>query len=154
MKHTLLFFLMLMPLLAMGAERKSAGPGGLKREAAVAETPCVADTIAARPKAIRLSGYQKTNQANVESFFATNQLGADSVITAFEVELTYTDPNGRMLHRRTVLVRGLIPPGETRALTIPAWDKQHAFHYSGSPAPKRRRSEPFFVKSKILRIIL
>ncbi len=120
-----------------------------------APVEAVMDTIPApRPDAIRFSGFEKTNPSNRETFFATNQLGPDSTVTAIELTLTYFDMEGHQLHQRTELIRCIIPPGETRALSLPSWDPNHAFHYHLSTPPRTRRSTPFRVTSTLHRLLL
>ena len=115
----------------------------------------VMDTIALpRNDAVRFSGYEKENRSTRETFFITNNLGPDSTLTAIEVTFTYFTMQGKQLHQRTELIRCLIPPGETRALSIPTWDSNHAFHYHLSTPPRSRRSSPFRVTSTPLRLIL
>ncbi len=113
------------------------------------------DTIQSpRADAVRFSGYEKTNPSTKETFFATNNLGPDSTITALEVTITYLDLEGNQLHERTELLKCLIPSGETRALSLRAWDANHAFHYYLSTPPRSRRSSPFRVASRLRRLVL
>ncbi len=113
------------------------------------------DTIdAPRADAVRFSGFEKTNPSTRETFFITNSLGADSTIVAVEFTLTYFDTDGNQLHERTETIRCLLPPGETRAASLPSWDANHAFHYHLSTPPARRRSSPFSVRSRLRKIIL
>ncbi|MDE6534877.1 MAG: hypothetical protein K2K82_02595 [Muribaculaceae bacterium] len=115
----------------------------------------VMDTIALpRTDAVRFSGYEKENRSTRETFFVTNNLGSDSTLTAIEVTFTYFTMDGKQLHQRTELIHCLIPPGETRALSISSWDANHAFHYHLSTPPRQRRSAPFRVTSTPLRLIL
>lgn len=116
------------------------------------DTKEVLDTIAVAANQLILSGYDKPNGANKETFLVTNQM--DSTITMLEVELTYEDMTGRMLHRRTEQVRCLIPSGETRSLKIATWDPNHSYHYFRSAAPSRKASVPYRVSSKPLRVVL
>ena len=145
----LLFLLMaFMPFCASAALPK------LKRPKTVT-TEAVIDTIALpRPEAVRFSGYEKENRSTRETFFVTNNLGQDSTLTAIEVTFTYFTMDGKQLHQRTELIHCLIPPGETRALSIPTWDSNHTFHYYLSTAPRQRRSSPFRVTATPLRLIL
>lgn len=149
----LLALSLLLSATPLAARRLKTGPGLSRPQREATVNP--ADTIAdPRTGAIILSGYEKTNSSSRETFFATNNLGPDSTVTAIELTLTYSDSEGRMLHRRTELVRCLIPPGETRALSLPTWDTNRAFHYRGSPAPPRRRSTPFDVTSAVNRLVI
>lgn len=98
------------------------------------------------PRAVTFSGYDKTVDSNSETFFATNHLLPDSTLTAIFITLTYTDMQGRMLHKADKKIDVEIPSGETRHITIAAWDKNHVFHYHASPTPTRRQSSPYKVK--------
>lgn len=141
-------------LIAMMPFYLSAALPKLKRPK-TANIEAVMDTIdVVRADAVRFSGYEKTNPSNRETFFATNNLGADSTLTAIELTLTYFTLDGKQLHQRTELIHCLIPSGETRALSLPSWDANHAFHYYLSTPPRTRRSTPFRVTSSPLRLIL
>lgn len=154
--NRLLAIFLLLTAFALGvAGRKLPATPKLKRVATEnVSAPNTPDTIAARPGAISLSGYEKTNPSMKETFFATSAFGADTTVTAIELTLTYCDMSGRMLHRRTEIVRCLLPPGETRALELPTWDRNRAFHYFRSEPPKRRRSTPFKVESRVERVVI
>lgn len=136
-------FILLLTLLA-----------GLPKLQRVPEPEVEFDTIAVREHALTLSGYDKPNGASRETFLVTNEFGPDSVVTMLELELTYEDMTGRMLHRRTEQVRCLIPTGETRTLKIPTWDPNHSYHYYRSTAPTRKSSVPYKVSAKPLRVVL
>ena len=127
----------------------------LKRPKADVTAEAVMDSIPLpRTDAVRFSGYEKENRSTRETFFVTNNLGADSTLTAIEVTFTYLTMDGRQLHQRTELIHCLIPSGETRALSIPTWDTNHSFHYYLSIPPRQRRSTPFRLTSTPLRLIL
>lgn len=101
------------------------------------------DTV--RAPQLRFSGYDKPNAASRETFLVTN---LDSLeINGLAVEFVYFDMEGRQLHRASHRLITDIPAGETRMLSVPSWDRNHAFHYFRSPAPKRRSSTPYRVKS-------
>ncbi len=105
------------------------------------------DTIAAdRLHAIVLSGYDKPINATRETFFVTNS--TDSTLVALTVTLTYHDMTGRLLHKATHTINCHIPAGETRAVPVPTWDRQHSFYYHKAAAP-RRRSTPYSVSHTI-----
>lgn len=148
MRH-LTLILMLLTVIAAGARK-------LPRIKRIQEVRTERfDTITEpRRDAVRFSGYEKTNQSNRETFFITNNLGADSTIIAVELTLTYLDAEGKQLHERTETIRCILPAGETRAATLPSWDSNHAFHYYLSTPPSRRRSSPFSVRSRLRKIIL
>ncbi len=104
------------------------------------------DTV--RPANVRFSGYEKPNAALRETFLVTN---LDSLeINGVAVELEYLDMENRQLHCVTHSLITTIPAGQTRMLSVPTWDRNHSFHYFRSPAPKRRQSTPYKVKSRTL----
>lgn len=150
MKALKILILVLLPLSLSATLPKLKRP-----KPAAPAIEAVMDTISApRPDAVKFSGFEKTNPSNRETFFATNQLGPDSTLTAIELTLTYFDMEGHQLHQRSELIHCLIPPGETRALSIPSWDPNHAFHYHLSTPPRTRRSTPFRVTSTLRRLLL
>ena len=151
MKHTWILLICLLAAIT-GLEARTL-PKVRRAERPAPEA--VFDTIQSpRPDAVRFSGYEKTNPSTKETFFATNNLGGDSTITALEVVITYFDLEGRQLHERTELLKCLIPPGETRALSLRSWDANHAFHYYLSTPPRSRRSSPFKVSSRLRRLVV
>lgn len=124
------------------AKRQKTGPARLTRQSVEEQ---LYDTI--RPGAIRCSGYDKPNAATRETFFVTN---LDSVgIAGVALEFEYFDSGDRQLHRAAHTVMADIPAGETRAVSVPSWDRNNAFHYYLSQAPARRRSTPYKVRSKV-----
>lgn len=117
----------------------------LKRPAHPVETE--GDSIALPwSKAVAFSGYDKTIDSYRETFFVTNRMGSDTVVTAIDLNITYTDTEGRMLHKASHRVKVDIPPGETRSTAVKTWDKNHVFRYYLSPAPSRRQSSVYKVK--------
>lgn len=147
-------------LAVFGAEARNirTGPGRLVRDVAADRVSESAgrggyDTIVPRrEREVILRGYDKPNAAVRESFFAVNNTADSLTLGGMEIELTYIAMDGRMLHRVTRWVPCDIPPGQTRSLSIPTWDINHAFHYYLTPAPKRKPSEPYRVKSRLLRL--
>lgn len=91
---------------------------------------------------ISFSGFDKPTTSSHESFFVTNN--SRRAIKAFDIILTYNTLNKRQLNSQKKHIDINIMPGETRIVTIPAWDKQHSFHYHLSIEAKRG-SYPFDV---------
>ncbi len=149
MKHlpALLLLLLIAPLAGARLPK-------LKRDKAATGVTVHHDTLPASAAAISLSGYDKPNTATRETFFVTNHLGGDSLLLWLEVELTYTNLAGRLLHKRIVAKPCSIPAGETRLLEIPSWDRNNNFHYYRSTPPQRRPSIPYRVTSRPLRLLL
>ncbi|MDE7402814.1 MAG: FxLYD domain-containing protein [Muribaculaceae bacterium] len=79
---------------------------------------------------IKFFGYDKPAKSNKESFFLTNM--TDRTLSGVSIYITYYAADGRMLHRRFAKLQESIPPGETRKLEIPSWDKNHSFRFAGS----------------------
>lgn len=109
----------------------------------------VYDTI--RPAMVRFSGYEKPNTALRETFLVTNLDSLD--LNGIAVELEYLDMESRQLHRAAHTIKVNIPGGETRMVNVPAWDRNHSFHYFRSPAPQRRQSTPYKVRSNALYVL-
>lgn len=109
------------------------------------------DSIIADTSLISISGYDKPLRATRETFFVTNRYAC--TITAITITFNYYDLQGRQLHAVTRSIKYEIPPGETRQLYIPAWDKQQAFYYHLSPQP-RRSATPYTVKYDISAVTL
>ncbi|MBD5224700.1 MAG: hypothetical protein HDS68_01865 [Bacteroidales bacterium] len=93
------------------------------------------DTVRATDDDVRLSGYEKTLRATRETIFISNRSDSRE-IGGIIFTVTYLDNSGRILHRRRVEAHPSIPPGETRRLDFPTWDRQMTFYYKGSPRPR------------------
>ena len=104
----------------------------------------LADSVVQR---LRLSGYDKTATADMESLFVTNH--STHRITLLKLQLNYFDMKDRQLHQRDVTLRVDLPAGQTRRVDFRTWDRQHAFHYHLSP-PSRRATSPYKITVKIL----
>lgn len=133
--------LVLLPVLLALALPAAAKLPRLKKIA----TPPVEIYDTVRQPQLRFSGYDKPNAALRETFLVTNLDSLD--IDGLAVELEYFDMEGRQLHRALHRLTINIPAGETRMVNVPTWDRNHAFHYFRSPAPKRKPSTPYRVKS-------
>lgn len=96
--------------------------------------------------AIRFYGFDKTLTSSSESFFISSSL-TDTVKNVV-ITLTYSDMQGRRLHKREVSIRCLLPPGETIRQDIRSWDTQKSFYYHKS-APPRRQATPFKVRIEL-----
>lgn len=98
---------------------------------------------------LKFSGYDKAASSNKESFFITNN--SQYPIHALEIELVYTNLEGRMIHKRSELINADIPQGETRACSIKTFDFQKSLYYKKS-TPPRYGGMPFDVSIKIISI--
>ena len=84
----------------------------------------------------------------------TNKSDRDT-IRALEVDIDYRTPDGAQLNRRSVVFESVIPPGETRHCSAPAWDRQQLFYYIGTPpARKTQRTSPYDISIKPLKLII
>lgn len=127
-------------------------PGALTMPAKTVE----ADTIGrdSAMACVRFSGFEKTLRSRRESVHATNLLAADTILS-LEIEIEYLDTKGRQLHQRTVSVDCEIPPGQTRMLDFPSWDKQQVWHYRLSKPPRSNsQATPFDVKLSALFLVV
>ncbi len=91
---------------------------------------------------LHFSGYDKNQNSTTESLFVSNR--CDSTITGFKIEIVYRTLDGRVLHKRSVNQRCLLPAGETRRIDFDSWDRQRSFYYKRS-APTRRGGNPYDV---------
>lgn len=96
---------------------------------------------------ITFSGYDKPANANKETFHVTNS--SPLTIKKAGIRVTYLDLKDRMLHSREAYFDCVVPPEETRLVSIPTWDIQHTFYYVLGPEPKRVAT-PYKVKIELL----
>lgn len=117
-----------------------------------ATTPAVGiDTIATDNSALRVAGYDKPLRSRREAMFVTSLL-QDTIYGAV-VTLTYTDMQGRTLHERTATLPVLLPPGATRRVDIPSWDRQMSFYYCRGAVPRRAAASAFDVTVRVKAIL-
>lgn len=104
------------------------------------------------PEAVRLSGYDKPLASRTESLFVSNSL--DREITEIELRLTYTDMRGRMLHEAVRTIRAIIPPGATRRVEFPSWDRQQSFYYHRGRKPRVADVTPYDLSCRVLSCVI
>lgn len=149
---------LVLAVCALGAAAQRTTRGGRQRAAvAAAERVAapVADTIAAPEGGVTVSGYDKTLSSRRESFFVTNGLDSATIVWILAT-IDYVDTAGRQLHRRRAPMRCHIPPGQTRRIDIPSWDRQGVYYYIASE-PRRRvqaAASPFEVSFSVDSIAL
>lgn len=118
----------------------------LRRAVATAPAPAdITDTLhVVSADSLRLHGYDKPLRSMHETFFATNP--GPHTISAITLDIIYRTLDGTMLHARRVRMACDIPPGQTRQLRTPAWDRQqrHYYHLTRSH-PASPRAVPFTV---------
>ncbi len=138
--------------VAHAAPRKGKKPDPARKtrttaKAAASATTIDCDTIAfPGPDSVEVAGFEKTLRATKESMIVTNNTSHE--ITAIGLDITYLDMKGRMLHRttRSIQLPEGLPPGESRMVSIPAFDRQGLFYYHLSPKPRRAtQATPFRV---------
>ncbi|MDE5797235.1 MAG: hypothetical protein K2H75_08985 [Muribaculaceae bacterium] len=113
-----------------------------------------ADSVASAPYTlgmITFSGYDKEPQANVESFFITNN--TDRVLKSLTLVIYYRTLDGRPLHSRRVTVEPDTSPGTTVRVNIKTWDRQHTFYYHRGNRP-RKKATPYEVAFHVESFIL
>lgn len=148
MKKLLTLLLLVLTLLSAAAKKQSVGPSRLKKDAPATDAIAY-DTIVPAEGEIRCSGYDKPNRATRETMFLTNLLSDSIDIDAVNLTLDYFDLNDRQLHSATHTIFVHLPAGQTRSVSVPSWDRNNAFHYHLSPAPQRRPSSPYTVRSRL-----
>ena len=89
---------------------------------------------------VKFYGYDKQLNARKETLFIKN--ANPWPMREVEVEITYRDMQGRMLHRRKVNIKCNVPAGETRRAEFSSWDTQNDFYYFESTEP-RREATPY-----------
>lgn len=97
---------------------------------------------------VMLAGYDKPLRSRRESLFVTNRTMWR--LASLKLAITYFDTEGRELHGRVVDVGADVPPGATRQVTFPSWDRQLAFVYIHSEQPRRSRAIPYSVSVKVV----
>lgn len=95
-------------------------------------------------------GYDKKTSASKETFFVDN--GSDENISSIEIEISYFNKEGKLIHKRTVDLEQEFPSKETRKVDIQSWDSQKSFHYINSVSSPKG-STPYTVKFRVLSFI-
>ena len=96
---------------------------------------------------IKFMGYDKKAGASKETFFIENS--SDLNLTGLDLEISYYNKAGKLIHKRKVEVTQSIPSKETRMVDIPSWDTQKSYHYINS-TPSSKGSTPYSVRFKVL----
>lgn len=102
---------------------------------------------------VSVAGFEKTLRSNRESMYFTNNTAR--TVAGMQIEITYLDMEGRMLHKTTHTTSTEIPSGETRLIDFPSFDRQGLYYYHLSPLPPRAsRATPFRAKVRILHALI
>ena len=96
---------------------------------------------------LNFMAYDKKTGASKETFFIDN--GSDKSLKGIELEISYFNSKGKLIHRRTVEISQPIPAKETRKVDIASWDTQKSYHYINS-VPSQKGSTPYTVRFKVL----
>lgn len=122
---------------------KPSRPAKSASEAVRDTVACAGDTAA-----LVFSGYDKLLRSTKESFFVSNR--TDSPVSRLIFNIEYLDMNRRTLDSRTDSVEIKLPPGGTRRVDIPSWDRQKTFYYYRSPQPKTAQATPYRVRISLV----
>lgn len=95
-----------------------------------------------------LYGYDKPLRSSQESMFVSNR-SADTV-RSLQIETEYFDMQNRQIHKRTLEVEAVVPPGETRQVNFRSWDRQQSYYYFESTRPKRATATPYKVRCRVV----
>ena len=96
---------------------------------------------------LNFMGYDKKTSAAKETFFVDN--GSDISLSGLDLEISYFNSAGKLIHKRKVEINEYFPAKETRKVDIPSWDTQKSYHYVNS-VPGGKGSVPYTVRFKVL----
>lgn len=96
---------------------------------------------------LNFMGYDKKTSAAKETFFVDN--GSDISLSGLDLEISYFNSAGKLIHKRKVEINEYFPAKETRKVDIPSWDSQKSFHYVNS-VPGGKGSISYTVKFKVI----
>ncbi|MDE6415807.1 MAG: hypothetical protein K2K68_02120 [Duncaniella sp.] len=135
---------LLIILTALGLRADDTTRERLQRRAATAQSSVtVADSIPALGGEIAITGYDKPLDSRRETFHVTSSM--PDTITGLILRLTYTDVAGRRLHEETRSVSCVIPPYDTRLVSIPSFDRQCRYFYARGKQSRASGVTPFEV---------
>ncbi len=143
-----LLFTILLVVTALCATADKTTRKGLKALQVKEQTATAdsADIFIPSPGMIPLNGYDKPLRSNKESIYVTN--ASRRLLSYINIEITYLDEAGRLLHKRNVKLNMHIPAGETRQATFSSWDKQRNMYYIKSGKPRTSDGTPYSVTVK------
>lgn len=146
MKSTL-FFLMVLSVLSVLAQKTTRNKLKLKEDVSFETKVDITDTIKPLKGDIGLFGYEKAQNSAAESFFVTNNTLRQIIALSFTI--SYLNSRGEKLHSRTETVKCSIPPSETRKIDIKSWDNQRLWYYLGSHSRHNDFGNPFDIRIHI-----
>lgn len=91
--------------------------------------------------------YDKKTGSSKETFFIDN--GSDTSLSGLELEISYYNSSGKMIHKRKVDISQYLPAKETRKVDISSWDTQKSYHYINS-VPSAKGSTVYTVRFKVI----
>lgn len=93
---------------------------------------------------VTVAGFEKALRSKRETMFVTNH--SRDTITALWLTADYTDTLGRQLHRQSRPINVDLPPGQTRRIEQPSFDRDGMFYYYQTPpARSTTAATPFKV---------
>ncbi|MDE6484271.1 MAG: hypothetical protein K2L14_02615 [Duncaniella sp.] len=151
MRH-LLYLLLLVSALASRADDTTRDRLQRRMPSPQQSSISVADSIPALGGEITISGYDKPLDSRRETFHVTSSM--PDTITGLIIRLTYTDVTGRRLHEETRSVSCMIPPYDTRLVSIPSFDRQCRYFYARGKQSRASGVTPFEVTILPLTIVI
>lgn len=147
-------FSLMVAAMALSAVADDTTRRGLKRkeprQATVVTT--LTDTISALGGEVIISGYDKPLTSRSETFHVTSVM--PDTITGLTLRLVYTDVAGRRLHEVTRKVNCLIPPYDTRMVSLPSFDTQCRYFYARGKQSRASGVTPFEVTIRPVTILI
>lgn len=154
MKHFFLLIIALTVTVAASAQNyRRPTPNKPSRHTAAAQVVEIqCDTVVAPPAdSVVVTGFDKQLRSKRETMFVSNHTARP--ITSITLRIDYFDMAGHMLHSATHSTSVDLPPGQTRQIELPAFDRTDRFYYHLSPAPTRvQQATPFTVTVTVLLI--
>lgn len=155
MKHLFLLLAALaVAIMAASAQNyQRPTPSKPARHASATQTANIqCDTVANPPAdSVVVTGFDKQLRSKRETMFVSNH--TSRTITSITLRIDYFDMAGRQLHSATHSTSVDLPPGQTRQIELPAFDRTDRFYYHLSPTPTRaQQATPFTVTVTVLQI--
>ena len=138
-----LLLFILLTCVSVAASADDTTRPQLKRRARASDSvtlPAV-DSIIALGGEIAVSGFDKPLDSRRETFHVTSSM--PDTITAITLRLVYSDVAGRRLHEVVRKVDCIIPPYDTRMVSIPSFDRQCRYFYARGKQSRASGVAPF-----------
>lgn len=132
----ILMTLIAVTLCAAAQDLRRTSPGRRAGRRVVREVVIESDTVALpHVDSVLVTAYEKPLRAMREAFTIVNNTSRP--IEAAMIGITYRNLSGTMLHRASHTVATYIPPGESRRVSVPAFDTTGTYYYKESAEPRR-----------------